>query len=69
MKDVPSEFSLIGRLFNVSSASVITSGSNMKATLNTGPLANNDLQDLELDVTFDTPNDACLLYTSPSPRD
>ncbi|HWI06575.1 MAG TPA: hypothetical protein VNT54_03555, partial [Solirubrobacteraceae bacterium] len=58
MKDVPSEFSLIGRLFNVSSASVITSGSNMKATLNTGPLANNDLQDVNLDVTFDTPNDA-----------
>jgi hypothetical protein len=58
MKDIPSEFSLFGRLFNVSSASVITSGSNLDATLTTGPLPNNDLQDLDLDVTFDTPNDA-----------
>ena len=58
MKDVPSEFSLFGRLFNVSAASVVTAGSNLDATLTTGPLANNDLQDLDLDVTFDTPGDA-----------
>lgn len=59
MKDVPSEFSLIGRLFEVSSASVTTSGANMEATLNTGPLPDGGgLQDLDLDVTFDTPGDA-----------
>ena len=58
MKDVPSEFSLFGRLFNVSAASVTTAGSNLDATLTTGPLANNELQDLDLDVTFDTPGDA-----------
>ena len=58
MKDVPSEFSLFGRLFNVSSASVTTAGSNLDATLTTGPLPNNELQDLDLDVTFDTPGDA-----------
>jgi hypothetical protein len=58
MKDVPSEFSLFGRLFNVSSANVTTVGSNFEATLATGPLPNNELQDLDLDVTFDTPGDA-----------
>jgi hypothetical protein len=58
MKDVPSEFSLFGRLFNVSSATVTTAGSNFDATLTTGPLPNHDLQDLDLDVTFDTPGDA-----------
>ena len=58
MKDVPSGFSLFGRIFNVSSAKVTTAGSNLDASLTTGPLANNDLQDLDLDVTFDTPGDA-----------
>ena len=64
MKDVPSEFALFGRLFEVSSASVTTAGSNLDATLNTGPLPNGGgLQDLDLDVTFDTPGDA---VTSPA---
>lgn len=64
MKDVPSEFSLFGRLFEISSASVTTAGSNLDAALNTGPLPNGGgLQDLDLDVTFDTPNDA---VTSPA---
>ena len=58
MKDVPSEFSLFGRLFNVSAASVTTAGAHLDASLTTGPLANNDRQDLDLDVTFDTPGDA-----------
>lgn len=58
MKDLPSEFSLFGRLFNVSAASVRTLGSKLDASLTTGPLANNELQDLDLDVTFDTPGDA-----------
>jgi len=58
MKDVPSEFSLFGRIFNVSSAKVTTVGANLEAALKTGPLANNELQDLDLDVTFDTPGDA-----------
>jgi hypothetical protein len=58
MTDVPSAFSLFGRLFNVSSATVTTAGSNLDATLNTGALAGGDLQDLDLDVTFDTPGDA-----------
>ena len=58
MRELPSEFALFGRLFNVSSASVTTAGSNLDAALTTGPLANNDLQDLDLDVTFDTAGDA-----------
>ncbi len=58
LRDVPAEFALFGRLFNVSSASVVTSGSNLDASLVTGPLPDNDLQDLDLDVTFDTPGDA-----------
>ena len=58
MKDVPSEFSLFGRLFNVSTARVTTAGANLDASLTTGPLAGNQLQDLDLDVTFDTPGDA-----------
>jgi hypothetical protein len=59
MKDVPSEFSLFGRLFEVSSASVTTAGANLDATLKTGPLPNGGgLQDIDLDVTFDTPGDA-----------
>lgn len=59
MKDVPSEFALFGRLFEVSSASVTTAGSDLDATLNTGPLSNGGgLQDVDLDVTFDTPGDA-----------
>jgi hypothetical protein len=58
MRDIPSEFSLIGRVFNVTSASMTTSGPNLDATLNTGPLADGSLQDVALDVTFDTPNDA-----------
>lgn len=58
MKDVPSEFSLFGRLFSVSAASVTTAGSKLDASLTTAALANNELQDLDLDVTFDTPGDA-----------
>jgi hypothetical protein len=59
MKDVPSEFSLFGRLFNVKAASVTTAGADLDATLDTGPLPNGGgLQDLDLDVTFDTPGDA-----------
>lgn len=58
LRDLPSEFALFGRLFNVSAASVITAGSNLDASLATGPLAGGDLQDLDLDVTFDTPGDA-----------
>jgi hypothetical protein len=59
MKDVPGEFSLSGRLFDVSAASVTTAGANLDATLDTGPLPNGGgLQDLDLDVTFDTPGDA-----------
>ena len=58
MHELPSEFALFGRLFNVSSASVTTAGANLDATLATGPLPGGDLQDLDLDVTFDTPGDA-----------
>jgi hypothetical protein len=58
MKAIPSEFSLFGRIFNVSSAKVTTTGPNLDASLTTGPLPDNELQDLDLDVTFDTPGDA-----------
>lgn len=60
MKDVPSEFSLFGRLFEVSGAAVTTAANgNFDATLNTGPLpGGGGLQDLDLDVTFDTAGDA-----------
>lgn len=58
MKDVPDEFTLFARIFNVSNASFTTSGSNLDAALTTGPLPDNSLQDLDLDATFDTPGDA-----------
>jgi hypothetical protein len=60
MKDVPSEFSVFGRLFNVSAATVKTAtNGNFDAALSTGPLpGGGGLQDLDLDVTFDTAGDA-----------
>jgi hypothetical protein len=60
MKDVPSEFSVFGRLFNVSGATVTTAtNGDFDASLSTGPLPNGGgLQDLDLDVTFDTAGDA-----------
>lgn len=60
MKDVPSEFALFGRLFEVSGASVTTAtNGDFDAALTTGPLPNGGgLQDVDLDVTFDTTGDA-----------
>ena len=50
---------MFGRLFEVSGASVVSSGSTIDASLATGPLPDGGgLQDLNLDVTFDDPNDA-----------
>jgi len=58
LKDVPSEFSLFGRLYNVNAATVTTAGANLDASLTTGALPGGELQGLDLDVTFDTPGDA-----------
>jgi hypothetical protein len=64
LRDLPGGFALRGRLFQVSGATVTTSGSNLNATLDTGPLPNGGgLQDLHLDLMFDDPTDA---VTSPA---
>lgn len=58
LKDLPSEFTLFARIFNVSNASFTTAGDDLDASLTTGPLTDDSLQDLHLDATFDAPGDA-----------